>query len=141
MAKKYIYIENNELNAYYNMKKVIRLTENNLHKIVKESTKKILREKLDDSPANRMRRKPYDGANGVFKDFRNVTIDEYDKAPIGPEEARIAVMQLNRVSKTIDAVSQSLWEDGDEDHSNVLGNALSVLRDVIQTLDRSSFRG
>ena len=39
-----IYIENKELNTYYNMKKVIRLTESDLHRIVKESVNRILNE-------------------------------------------------------------------------------------------------
>ena len=123
------------------MNKIVRLTESDLHRIVKESAKKILREKLDDSPANRMRRKPFDPSNSVFNDFRNVSIEDYDKAQIGSEEARRVVMQLKRVRSAVGAVSDSLWEDGDEDHSNVLGNALAVLSDVIQTLDRTSFRG
>ena len=39
------YTKNNELNTYYNMnKKPIMLTEQDLHKIVKESVKKILNE-------------------------------------------------------------------------------------------------
>ena len=123
------------------MKQRIRLTEQDLHRIVKESAKKILREKLDDSPANRMRRQPFDPSNSVFNDFRNVSIEDYDKAQIGSEEARRVVMQLKRIRSAVGAVSDSLWEDGDEDHSNVLGNALAVLSDVIQTLDRTSFRG
>lgn len=122
-------------------KKLIRLTESDLHKIVKESANRIIREKLDDSPANMMRRKPFDPSQSVFNNFRNVSIEDYDKAAIGAEEARIVVMQLKRVKSAVGAVSNSLWEDGDEDHSNVLGNAVAVLGDVIQTLDRTSFRG
>jgi len=42
-----IYCKNNELNTYYNMnKKLIRLTEGDLHNIVKESIKKILKESV-----------------------------------------------------------------------------------------------
>ena len=40
-----IYIENEQINTYYNMnKKLIKLTESDLHKIVKESVDKILNE-------------------------------------------------------------------------------------------------
>ena len=40
-----IYLENNILNTYYNMnKKLIRLTESDLHRIVKESVNKVLTE-------------------------------------------------------------------------------------------------
>lgn len=42
-----IYYKNNELNTYYNMnKKLIRLTESDLHRIVKESVNKVLRETI-----------------------------------------------------------------------------------------------
>lgn len=39
-----IYHYNNEVNTYYNMKKRVRLTESDLHRIVKESVKKVLKE-------------------------------------------------------------------------------------------------
>ena len=40
-----IYIENKQVNTYLNMnKKLVRLTESDLHKIVKESVKRVLNE-------------------------------------------------------------------------------------------------
>ena len=39
-----IYIENKQINTYLNMNKLIRLTEGDLHKIVKESVKRALKE-------------------------------------------------------------------------------------------------
>jgi hypothetical protein len=42
-----IYKENNRINTYYNMKRTIRLTEGDLHRIVKESVNRILKETSD----------------------------------------------------------------------------------------------
>lgn len=39
-----IYIENNRINTYLNMKKMIRLTEGDIHRIVKESVNRVLNE-------------------------------------------------------------------------------------------------
>ena len=44
-----IYLENKQINTYLNMKKLIRLTESDLRKIVKESVKRTLKEGLWDN--------------------------------------------------------------------------------------------
>lgn len=43
----YVTEDNNRNNTYYNMKRIIRLTESDLHKIVKESVNRLLREDFD----------------------------------------------------------------------------------------------
>ena len=53
-----IYCKNNEINTYYNMnKKLIRLTESDLHRIVKESVSRLLKESIDKTYIT------YDGIN------------------------------------------------------------------------------
>jgi polyhydroxyalkanoate synthesis regulator phasin len=39
-----IYIENKQVNTYLNMKKLVKLTESDLHRIVNESVKRIVKE-------------------------------------------------------------------------------------------------
>lgn len=63
LANYWIFIQNGTLlptgisfpkfNTYYNMKKVIRLTEGDIHRIVKESVKKVLKEGFGDGMIER----------------------------------------------------------------------------------------
>ena len=43
-----IYIYNNDINTYLDMKQIIRLTESDLHRIVNESVNKILNEEMQE---------------------------------------------------------------------------------------------
>lgn len=87
-----IYIENNQINTHLNMKKLIKLTESDLHKLVKESVKKIVTESM--------------GANGGIDvndimSLANIVIKKYGHGNMidtsNPEEL---VQNVQQVMKT-----------------------------------------
>ena len=76
-----LYRNNNQLNCNLNMnKKLIRLTESDLHRIVKESVNRILKESLDSHMM-------IDDKNRVFDTFKNlVHVMIWENGNIGGDE-------------------------------------------------------